>query len=92
MDEHGSVEPKSVHAQVQTDELDTESPAMEDVSEKFEMERNVLSRLMDELKQRIQELESDLKAKDELLHDCHIVRPSHPEDEHSSELQEALTV
>lgn len=84
-----------VDSDVQTDIIHMDEPEKDGNDYKEAKERMVMLEMMESLKERIRELESNLKAKDELIHGFKIIRPTHPEDDHTSifsELQEALEV
>ncbi len=84
-----------VDSDVQTDVIHMDEPEKDRDDYKETKERMAMLEMMESLKERIRELESNLKAKDELIHGFKIIRPTHPEDDHSSifsELQEALEV
>lgn len=85
-----------VDSDVQTDIIHVEEPEKDGNGFKETKERMAMLEMMESLKERIRELESNLKAKDELIHGFKIIRPTHPQDDdHTSifsELQEALEV
>lgn len=89
--------PDRVDVDVQTESnlMELDEPTKESLFNREKLDRNMLIDTVKKCKDRIQELENNLQAKDELIHGFKIVRPTHPDDDHSSafsDLQEALEV